>query len=405
MPTFVAQVKDSRGKSSRQRIDAADFQQAFILLKKQYPIVGRIQPAGLLERDLNLSLPGGGKVTVKDKAIFSRQLSAMVDAGVAIIRALSVLGEQASNRTLKQAILSISADVQQGMSLSASMAKHPKCFDQLYVSLIEAGETGGVLGEVLQRLAKLLEDMARLQNQVRSALTYPVFTALFAIVVFLGMTIFLIPIFANIFKGLNAELPPLTQFMLFISNSLRSWVALIPAVVIFATSFFLTQYYRTPVGKLNIDALLLKLPLLGDLIRKSAVARFCRVFGSLARSGVPILNSLEIVSNTVGNQVIANAVHGSRQDIQQGEMISVALQKWQVFPPLAIQMINIGEETGELDAMIMKVADFYEDEVEQALKSLTSIVEPLMMVVVGGIVGLILISMYLPMLTIFNKLG
>ena len=309
------------------------------------------------------------------------------------------------SRTLKQAILSISADVQQGMSLSASMAKHPKCFDQLYVSLIEAGETGGVLGEVLQRLAKLLEDMARLQNQVRSALTYPVFTALFAIVVFLGMTIFLIPIFANIFKGLNAELPPLTQFMLFISNSLRSWVALIPAVVIFATSFFLTQYYRTPVGKLNIDALLLKLPLLGDLIRKSAVARFCRVFGSLARSGVPILNSLEIVSNTVGNQVIANAVHGSRQDIQQGEMISVALQKWQVFPPLAIQMINIGEETGELDAMIMKVADFYEDEVEQALKSLTSIVEPLMMVVVGGIVGLILISMYLPMLTIFNKLG
>lgn len=405
MPTFVAQVKDSRGKTSRQRVDAANVQQAFALLKRQYPAVGRIQKAGLLDGDINLTLPGGKKVGVKDKAIFSRQLSAVVDAGVAIVRALEVLGQQSSNPALKKALESVSIDVQQGISLSASMAKHPKCFDRLYVSMIEAGETGGVLGEVLQRLAKLLEDMARLQNQIRSALTYPVFTALFAVAVFLGMTIFLIPIFANIFKGLGAELPALTQFMLFISEILRSWLVLIPVVVISVTSFLLVQYYRTPVGRLNIDAFFLKLPLFGDLIRKSAVARFCRVFGSLTRSGVPILNSLEIVGDTVGNQVIANAVAEASRDIQQGGMVSLALQKRQVFPSLAIQMISIGEETGELDSMIMKVADFYEDEVEQSVKSLTSVLEPLMMVVVGGMVGLILISMYLPMLTVFDKIG
>jgi type IV pilus assembly protein PilC len=407
MPTFVAQVKDSSGKISRQRVEATSVQQAFTQLKRQYPAVGRIQQAGtgLLDMELKLSLPWASGVSVKNKAIFSRQLSAMVDAGVPIVRGLGVLGEQASNPTLKKSLQAISADVQQGISLSESMGKHPKCFDRLYVSMIEAGETGGVLDEVLQRLAKLLEDIARLQNQIRSALTYPTFVALFAVAVFLGMTIFLIPIFANIFKGLGAELPALTQFMLFISEILRSWLVLIPIVAIFATSFFLVQYYRTPAGRLNIDALCLKLPLFGDLIRKSAVARFCRVFGSLSRSGVPILNSLEIVSETVGNQVIANAVTAVRGEIQQGGMVSTALEKRKVFPALAIQMISIGEETGELDAMIMKVADFYEDEVEQAVKALTSVLEPLMMIVVAGMVGVILISMYLPMLTVFDKIG
>lgn len=406
MPTFVARVKDSNGKISRQRVDATDLQQAFALLKKQYSAVGRIQKTGgLLDKNIEINLPWGSPVKVKDKAIFSRQLSTMLDAGVVIVRALSVLGEQSSNRTLKRAIQSITVDVQQGTSLSASMAKYPKCFDRLYVNMIEAGETGGVLGEVLQRLAKLLEDMARLQNQIRSSLTYPIFTALFAVGVFLGMTIFLIPIFANIFKGLGAELPPLTQFMLFVSDILRSWLALIPVVVISVTGFLLVQYYRTPVGRLQIDGLSLKLPLFGDLIRKAAVARFCRVFGSLMRSGVPILNSLEIVGDTVGNQVIAKAVAEGRRDIQQGGMLSFALQKGKVFPSLAIQMISIGEETGELDGMIMKVADFYEDEVEQAVKALTSILEPLMMVIVGGMVGVIIIAMYLPMLTIFDKIG
>ena len=404
MATFTAKVKDENGKITQQRVQAANMQQAFTILKSRYPAVGRVQKSAL-SLDIEIDLPFGNGVSVKDKAIFSRQFSVMVDAGVAIVRSLSVLSEQASNKTLKKSLQSISADVQQGMSLSESMRKHPKCFDKLYVSMVEAGETGGVLDEVLDRLAQLLEDIARLRNQIRSALTYPVFVGLFAVVVFLGMTIFLIPIFANIFKDLGAELPGLTLFMLSISEILRSWLVLIPIAVITTTSFLITQYYRTPIGRVNIDALVLKLPLFGDLLQKSAVARFCRVFGALTRSGVPILNSMEIVGDTVGNQVIANAVMSARQDIQQGEMLSFALQKEKVFPALAIQMISIGEETGELDSMIMKVADFYEDEVENAVKALTSILEPMMMVVVAGLVGLILISMYLPMLTVFDEIG
>ena len=404
MPTFTAKVKDDSGKVTQQKVEAATMQQAFTILKSRYSAVGRIQKSAL-NLDLEINLPFGQGVGVKDKAIFSRQFSVMVDAGVAIVRSLAVLSEQASNKTLKKSLQSISADVQQGTSLSESMRKHPKCFDKLYVSMVEAGETGGVLDEVLDRLAKLLEDIARLRNQIRSALTYPVFVALFAVLVFLGMTIFLIPIFANIFEDLGADLPGLTLFMLSISELLRSWFVLVPIVIIAVASFALTQYYRTPVGRVNIDAFLLKLPLFGDLLQKSAVARFCRVFGALTRSGVPILNSMEIVGDTVGNQVIANAVMSARRDIQQGGMLSFALQKERVFPALAIQMISIGEETGELDSMIMKVADFYEDEVENAVKALTSILEPIMMVVVAGLVGLILISMYLPMLTVFDQIG
>jgi type IV pilus assembly protein PilC len=212
-------------------------------------------------------------------------------------------------------------------------------------------------------------------------------------------------VFAKIFTDLKVPLPALTQFMLFLSGVMRSWLILIPIVTIAATVFLLRRYYKTPMGRLQIDQFFLKMPLFGDLNEKSAVARFCRVFGTLMRSGVPILSSLDIVCNTVGNQVIANTIAGAKEEIQQGGMMSLALQKANVFPALAIQMISIGEETGELDAMMMKVADFYEDEVEQAVKALTSIIEPLMMVAVAGMVGIILLSMYLPMFKIFDALG
>jgi len=225
------------------------------------------------------------------------------------------------------------------------------------------------------------------------------------VIVFLAMTIFLIPVFAGIFQDLGGELPALTQFMLWLSGVLRSWLVIIPVIAVVVLSFLYRQYYKTPVGRVTMDRLFLKMPILGDLNEKSAVARFCRTFGTLTRSGVPILNSLEIVRDTSGNQVIANAIDAARKEIQQGGMLSLAIQKEQVFPALAVQMMTIGEETGELDAMLMKVADFYEDEVEQAVKSLTSIIEPLMMVVLAGMVGVILLSMYLPMFAIFDKIG
>jgi type IV pilus assembly protein PilC len=261
------------------------------------------------------------------------------------------------------------------------------------------------LDEVLNRLAKLLEDMARLQNQIKSAMAYPMAVGGLTVIVFIAMTVFLIPIFAKIFQDLGTELPALTQFMLFLSSIMRSPLILIPIALFTGLSFLLRNYYKTPVGRLQIDGFMLKMPLFGSLNEKSAVARFCRVFGTLTRSGVPILTSLDIVCKTVGNQVIANAISGAVAEIQQGGMMSLAIQKANVFPSLAIQMMSIGEETGELDTMIMKVADFYEDEVEQAVKALTSIIEPLMMVGVAGMVGTILLSMYLPMFKIFEKLG
>ncbi|MEG3438875.1 type II secretion system F family protein [Pannus brasiliensis CCIBt3594] len=404
MPTFVAQVKNNSGKILQEKVEAMSPEQARTLLKAKYPSVGQIKQAGG-SIDLSFLESMFSNITIKDKAVFSRQFSVMINAGVAIVRCLGVLGDQCGNPKLKKALQAISAEVQQGSTLSDAMSKHPDCFDDLYVSMIEAGETGGVLDEVLNRLSKLLEDMARLKNQIKSAMTYPVAVGILAIVVFFGMTIFLIPVFAKIFTDLKVELPALTKFMLFLSSVMRSWLILIPIVTIAGTVFLLKNYYKTPTGRLQIDAFFLKMPLFGELNEKSAVARFCRVFGTLTRSGVPILNSLDIVCNTVGNQVIANAIAGAKSEIQQGGMMSLALQNANVFPPLAIQMISIGEETGELDAMMMKVADFYEDEVEQAVKALTSIIEPIMMVGIAGLVGTILLSMYLPMFKIFEALG
>lgn len=408
MPTFVARVRDAKGNAKKEKIVAPSVSEARSTLRSRGLVIQDLKQAQEFKfsGDINLEplQMAMAKVSVKDKAVFSRQFAALINAGVAIVRSLGVMAEQCTNPKLKKALTQISEDVQQGMNLSEAMRKHPDCFDNLYVSMVQAGEVGGVLDEVMNRLSKLLEDVARLQNQIKSALTYPVAVAIFAIAIFIGMTVFLIPIFADIFKQLNVELPALTQFMLDISAFIRGFWWSIP-IVFFGAGFAFRNYYKTRMGRETIDRISLKVPLFGDLIQKSAVARFSRTFGALTRSGVPILTALEIVRDTAGNQVIANAVDESRKEIQQGGMISLALQKEQVFPIMAIQMISIGEETGELDQMLAKVADFYEDEVEQSVKALTSIIEPIMIVVLGGMVGVILLSMYLPMFKIFEKLG
>ncbi len=408
MPTFIAEVRDNQGNTRQEKVSAQTVQIARKRLKKKYTFVQSIrQEKGfdIKKIDIQSIEAAMSPVSVKDKAVFSRQFAAMVNAGVAMVRCLSILGEQCSNPRLKKALGAISLEVQQGMNLSDAMRRQPECFDNLYVSMIQAGEVGGVLDEVLNRLAKVLEDMARLQNQIKGAMAYPIAVGILAVIVFLGMTIFLIPIFANIFKGLGGELPELTQFMLGISEVLTSWRGfLIPIPVIVAVVAY-KYYYKTPVGRVTMDRIFLKMPIVGDLNEKNAVARFCRIFGTLTRSGVPILSSLDIVRDTAGNQVIANAIEKSKQEVQQGGMLSLALQRERVFPPLAIQMISIGEETGEIDSMMMKVADFYEDEVEQAVKALTSVLEPIMMVFLAGMVAIILLSMYLPMFKIFDKLG
>jgi type IV pilus assembly protein PilC len=405
MPTFIAEVRDTRGNAKKEKIDANSPEQARTILQNRYASVGAVKKAFSLDIDFSELNAALSKLTIKDKAVFSRQFAAMVNAGVAMVRCLGVLSEQCPNPKLKKALISISGEVQQGTSLSDSMRKHPDCFDNLYVSMVQAGEVGGVLDEVLNRLAKVLEDMARLKNQVKSAMAYPVVVGVLAIIIFLGMTIFLIPVFAGIFKELEVELPAITAFMVATSELIRSPRILIPIAIIAAVVWAFRFYYKTTVGRLQIDGFLLKMPLFGDLNQKSAVARFCRIFGTLTRSGVPILQSLDIVRDTSGNQVIANAVEAAKLEIQQGGMISLAFQKEQVFPLLAIQMISIGEETGELDSMMMKVADFYEDEVEQAVKALTSLIEPIMMVLLAGMVAVILLSMYLPLFKLYDALG
>ncbi|MDX2241794.1 MAG: type II secretion system F family protein [Leptolyngbyaceae cyanobacterium bins.302] len=407
MPTFVARVQDARG-SRKEKIVADNLREARASLSSRGLYVQELkQDQGLsLNFDPKNLSDSFAKVTVKDKAVFSRQFAALVNAGVAMVRGLGVLAEQCQNPKLKKALLNISSDVQQGVNLSDAMRKHPECFDGLYVSMIQAGEVGGVLDEVLNRLAKLLEDVARLQNQIKAAMSYPVTVGTLAILIFFGMVRFLLPIFANIFKEIGVELPAFTQMMMNISYFVQDFknVAFL-LVVVGVGVFAFKQYYKTRVGRETVDRLMLKMPLFGDLIQKTATARFCRTFGALTRSGVPILTCLEIVRDTAGNQIIANAVDEARKEIQTGGMISIALQKEQVFPLMAIQMISIGEETGELDKMLAKVADFYEDEVEQAVKALTSVLEPVMIVLLGGMVGAILLSMYLPMFAVFEQLG
>jgi len=407
MPTYIAEVRDQQGRDKKETVNAQSLVEASAMLRnKGYSVKGVKEKTGF-SFSFDLSTVG-----VKDKALFSRQFAAMVNAGVAMVRCLGVLSEQCNNPKLKKALQAISAEVQQGTDLSVAMGKHPDCFDKLYISMVQAGEVGGVLDEVLNRLAKVLEDMARLQGQIKSAMAYPVTVGFIAFIVFIGMTVFLLPIFAGVFASIGGELPALTQFMMGVSAVLRGpflnppnyWIVVVVAVIA-ATVFAVKTYYKTPIGRLQIDGLLLKAPIIGDLNQKSAVARFTRTFGTLTRSGVPILNSLEIVKDTAGNQVICNAIAGCMAEIEQGGVMSLAIQRANVFPLMAIQMMAIGEETGQLDAMMMKVADFYEEEVEQAVKALTSMLEPLMMVGLAGMVGVILLSMYLPLFAMFDKLG
>jgi len=277
-------------------------------------------------------------------------------------------------------------------------------FDNLSIAMVEAGEAGGVLDETLKRLAKLLEENARLQNQLKAAMSYPVTVLVIAILVFLGMTIFMIPTFADIFAQLGVELPVFTQMMLNLSKLLRSSFSIFLIGGLAVGIFIFSRYYATRLGRRQVDGVLLKLPLFGELLQKTASAQFCRTMSSLSKAGVPILMSLEILQDTTSNSVVSDAISNSRNDISEGMPLSTALALKNVFPDMMVSMLAIGEETGEMDAMLSKVADFYEDEVTTAVKSLTSLIEPVMIVVVGGIVGSILVAMYLPMFSVFENI-
>lgn len=346
------------------------------------------------------------KLTVKDKAVFSRQMSVMFNSGVGLVKAVNLLAEQSENPKLRKALREIKGELETGTPLSEAMSKYPDIFDDLYCAMVKSGEIGGVLDMVLNRLAIALEKAAKLENHIKSASAYPKAVGTIAIIVFFGMTTFLLPTFANIFKEMGAKLPLLTVVMLQISEFTRTPAKMIPLIIAFNIVIFLYKaYYRTPMGHLQIDGLFLKLPVIGELLKLTAVARFCSTFSMLTGAGVPMLTCFDIVARTAGNLVICNAILRAKEEVQQGGSLTDGFDREKIFPPMAISMMRIGEETGEIDKMLAKVGDFYEDEVEQAVKGLTSTLEPIMMVGIAALVGSILLSMYLPMFAVFEKLG
>ena len=419
MAAFIASYAGPTGQKRTLTVKAANEAEAKVLLRRRGIRAEELRPvspgntqdgrtdvanaAGLKSIDLNRMFekaPG-----IKEKAVFANKLAALVDAGVPIVRSLDLMAKQQKLPMFKRALTKVSLDVNEGIALGTALRQWPKVFDQLSLAMVEAGEAGGVLDEALKRLAKLLEDNAKLQNQIKGAMGYPIAVLVIAILVFLGMTIFLIPTFSGIFEDLGAELPAFTQMLVDLSALLRSPVAVYALVVILLAIWMLGRFYGTYKGRRTIDRLILKLPLFGELILMTATAQFCRIFSSLTRAGVPILMSMEISSETAGNAIISDAILASRGMVQEGVLLSTALIRQKVLPDLALNMLAIGEETGEMDKMLSKVADFYEDEVGAMVKALTSMLEPAMIVVVGGIVGSILMAMYLPMFTVFEQLG
>jgi type IV pilus assembly protein PilC len=413
MPVFLVSYTDTVGRRRELTLEAESPASARRNLRQR-----GILPSTLVRKDAAAALPNTAKrprsstwedlieggVTVKDKALFANKLAALVDAGVPIIRSLDLLRTQQRSAKMRRALTAITSDINQGETLGQSMRRWPQVFDTLSVAMVEAGEVGGVLDETLKRLATLLEETARLQNQIRRALGYPIAVLVIAILVFLGMTIFLIPTFAEIFKELGAELPLFTQMMLNLSNLLRSGFSIILVGLILLGVYLFSRFYATQKGRRQVDGLTLILPLFGDLIQKTATAQFCRTLSSLSRAGVPILQALEVVREATNNTVIGDAILSSRNEVSEGLPLSSALRMKNVFPDMAISMLAIGEETGEMDTMLSKVADFYEDEVTTTVKTLTSLIEPVMIVIVGGIVGSILVAMYLPMFSVFDKI-
>lgn len=344
------------------------------------------------------------RVTLKDMVVFSRQFSAMVSSGVAMLRTLSIIVEQCPNKRLKNSLDDIRHSVESGLSLSDAMARQPAIFDRLYIAIVRAGETGGILSDVLKRLADYLEYKEKLNQKVRAAMVYPSVVLLIAVGVFWAMLTFVLPVFEGLFKNIGGELPLYTQFLIALSEAVRSIYMVFFLIGLGIAGYFLRRYYKTEVGKLHIDGMQLALPLFGDLIRKVAIARFSRTFGTLIRAGVPMLNALDVVKDTAGNAVVAKGIDQIYDEVRQGGTISKPMSRNNIFPPMVTQMIAVGEETGRLDDMLSKVADFYDMEVENSVEQLTSMLEPIMVVGIGGVVGSVVVGMYLPIFTVINQL-
>jgi type IV pilus assembly protein PilC len=402
MATYTFKAMDIAGVPARGEVDAVSKQAVADQLKERGLIVLDIAHK-YRSKELNMEL--FRRVKASELAVATRQLSTMISSGMTILRALTVLEEQSDNSLLKETLANVRGDVEAGMMLSDALERHPKVFNPLFVSMVRAGETGGVLEESLMRTADQLEKDASLRRQVRGAMIYPSMVIIFATIVLLALVAFLIPVFEGVFKQFGGKLPALTEVMVKFSHLVNDqWYILVLFVGITSTAFI--YFKKSKWGRPRWDAFRLRVPMkIGDVVQKVAIARWSRTFASLVSAGVPIMQAIEITGKTAGNAVIERSMADVIANVKNGGTISEPLSHAKVFPPMVSHMVGVGEETGALDTMLAKVADFYEDEVEAAIKALTSILEPAMIILVGGIVGVIVISMYLPLFDVYNQIG
>lgn len=406
MPTYVF-----KGRNKLNEIvvgeRVADNREALrALLRREQVTLTSVKEKG---REIGIPKIGGRKkVKSKDLSIFTRQFSVMIDAGLPLVQCLEILAQQQDNKYFQQILLQVRQDVEEGSTLAAAMARHPRVFDQLYANMVEAGETGGILDIILQRLSTFIEKIVKLKRDIISAMIYPAAVILLAIVAVAVIMIVVIPQFQQIFLGLlgpDEPLPLPTRIVVGISNFLAGWGGLAILLAVIGTAVAIRFYYRTPAGRKNIDFLLLKVPILGDILRKISVARFSRTLSTLLSSGVPILQSLDITARTSGNVIIEAAITKVRVGVERGENFVEPLKATEVFPHMVAQMIGIGEQTGALDAMLGKIADFYETEVDSAIANLLTLIEPVLIGFLGVTIGSIVIAMYLPLFTLIGKLS
>jgi len=399
MPLYEYTAKNSSGQIMKGQLDAPSKDDVVNHIRKNRMILVSVREA---PKSINLSF-GGKRITTRDTVIFTRQFATMINAGLPLVQSLNILAQQTENKALKDVTRTVVYDVEAGNTLADALSKHPKAFSDLYVNMVAAGEAGGILDTILLRLAVFLEKNDALIRKVKGAMVYPGVILTVAGAAIAILLIFVIPTFQSMFASVGMELPLPTRIVIGASDVLLGyWWAAIGVLI--ALTFALRAYYRTDGGKLRIDQLLLSSPVLGDMLRKSAVSRFTRTLGTLISSGVSILDGLEITAKTAGNQVIHNAVMESRQSIAGGETIAGPLEKSKVFPPMVISMIAVGEQTGGLDEMLAKIADFYDEEVDVAVSALLSLMEPVMIVVLGVIVGGMVVAMYLPIFDMMNAI-
>jgi type IV pilus assembly protein PilC len=400
MPAYVWKGKTRDGKAVSGERVAENKEAVMALLRRDQILVSSVK-----EKGKEVALPKfGGGVPAKDLAIFVRQFSVMIDAGLPLVQCLEILGSQQENKTFAKILQQTRMDVEGGASLADAMRKHPKAFDDLFVNMIAAGEAGGILDTILKRLATYIEKAVKLKSQVKGAMVYPVAVISIAGIVIAVILWKVIPTFAAMFEGLGAQLPLPTRIVIAMSN----WfVRLLPFMVVFIVAFvfLFKKYYATYSGRRVVDRMVLKLPIMGILMQKIAVARFCRTLATLMASGVPILDGLEITARTAGNAIIEDAIMAVRKGVESGLTVAQPLKESGVFPPMVVQMIGVGEQTGALDAMLSKIADFYEEEVDQAVANLLTLMEPVMIAFLGITVGGIVISMYLPLFDLISKLS